>query len=188
LRGRVDAVLVGVGTVLADDPALTCRHVKPRRIAARVVVDTHLRTPTRARLVTTAADTPTMIFTARTTFEKSPRRVRTLERAGVEVVDLPTRQGRIDLRRALLWMGKQPWTSILVEGGGGLLGAFLDADLADEAHVFVAPRLIGGSAAPGPLGGTGPTDVGGLDHAKLTRSRRVGPDTLHHFLIRAENV
>lgn len=147
-RGRVDAVVVGVGTVLADDPMLTCRVGRPRRVATRVVLDAQLRTPSRAALVRTARQAPTWVVCGSTA---PSRRRAALERAGVMVVDLPQRDGCIALPALLDFFGAASMTNVLVEGGGRVLGAFADAGLADEVHVYVAPRLIGGAGAVGPL-------------------------------------
>lgn len=214
LRGRMDAVIVGVGTVLADDPELTCRHVRPRRVATRVVLDSRLRTPHSAKLVYTAKQTPTLIFTSAAA--PSARR-KALERAGCEVcivaswrmrsatlskrASLPrmyrtatvserrvpprlirtatVRQRPLLSPRAVLdELGRRNMTNVLVEGGGCVLGSFFDAGLADEAVVFVAPCLIGGAAAPGPLHGLGRTAVPSLQDADVIECRSCGPDRM----------
>ena len=186
LRARVDGILVGVETVLADDPMLTCRHVRPRRTAVRVVLDSRLRTPPAAKLVTTAATVPTWIVTTRAGLHRHARRARRLERAGCTLLGVAaTRAGRVDPGALLTVLGERSWTNLLVEGGGRVLGAFFDAGLADEAHVFVAPRLIGGSDAPGPLGGQGPAELTVPDSARLVDARAVGVDRLYRFALRA---
>ncbi|MBN2128293.1 MAG: bifunctional diaminohydroxyphosphoribosylaminopyrimidine deaminase/5-amino-6-(5-phosphoribosylamino)uracil reductase RibD, partial [Sedimentisphaerales bacterium] len=170
LRGRVDAVVVGVGTVLADDPELTCRHVRPKRIATRIVLDPHLRTPKRARLVQTASEVPTLIVTDRRS--AVGRRADSLRRAGVELLGLRQTRTGLDLGTLLDELGARGMTNVLIEGGGQTLGTFFDADLADEAVVFVSHRLIGGRDAPSALQGQGPRtmrDVPWAAHAKRTR-------------------
>jgi len=172
LRGRVDAVVVGVGTVLADDPELTCRLVSAKRAAVRVVLDTHARTPMSSQLVRTARTSPTLIVTG----DAKSVRARRLSRAGCDLLGLPTRGGRVRLDRLLDELGRRFMTNVMVEGGGALLGAFVDEGLADEADVFVAPRLIGGRAAVGPLAGVGPAKMGDLPNVRVVEDRPVGSD------------
>ena len=150
LRGRVDAVLVGVGTALADDPSLTARPPGPRT-AARVVLDSHARLPLTSILVRTAREVPTVLATA----DAPPDRAAQLRAAGCEVLTLPARDGRPDAGALLAELGRRRMTNVLVEGGAGVLGSFLDAGAIDEVHVFIAPRLAGGADALTAVGGRG---------------------------------
>jgi diaminohydroxyphosphoribosylaminopyrimidine deaminase/5-amino-6-(5-phosphoribosylamino)uracil reductase len=172
VRGRVDGIVVGIGTVLRDDPLLTCRVGRPRRIATRIVLDTKLRTPPGAQLVRTARDVPTWIFCG----PNPPlRRARTLEHAGCVIHRVTATRHGVSLAAVLAVLGRVPMTNVLVEGGGTLLGRFFDAqELADEFHVYVAPLLIGGTAAPGPLHGEGVRDVAAALRLKLLSMRRLG--------------
>jgi diaminohydroxyphosphoribosylaminopyrimidine deaminase/5-amino-6-(5-phosphoribosylamino)uracil reductase len=159
-RGVVDAVIVGRGTVAADDPLLTCRAGRPRRIATRIVLDSQLRTPPVAKLVQTARDVPTWFFCARSA---PAGRVRRLQALGCMVQTVPIARRsrlRLSLPAVLDTLGAQSMTNVLVEGGGAVLGAFFDEGLADEVHVYIAPRLIGGAAAAGPLNAGGRASVG----------------------------
>ncbi len=156
VRGRIDAILVGIGTVLSDDPLLTCRVGRPRRVATRVVLDAGLRTPLRSQLVRSARQVPTWIYHAR---EAPVRRARALARAGCVLHAVSRVGGRLSLAAILGDLGRQQMTNVLVEGGGRLLGSFFDQGLADEFHVYIAPTLIGGAAAPGPLQGEGVRNV-----------------------------
>jgi diaminohydroxyphosphoribosylaminopyrimidine deaminase/5-amino-6-(5-phosphoribosylamino)uracil reductase len=152
LRGRMDAVLVGVGTALADDPRLTARPPGPRT-ALRIVLDSRGRLPPDSNLVRTACETPTL---AATTASMPPQREEELRRCGCEVLRLPAADdGGVSLRDLLAELGGRRLTNLLVEGGGAVLGAFRDAGWIDEVHCFVAPRLAGGAAAPSPMGGSG---------------------------------
>ena len=148
-RGTVDAIVVGVGTVLADDPSLTARP-SGARTPTRVVFDSHLRTPPDGRLVATARQTPTVVFT--TTSAPDAARLR---EAGVEVVTLPPADAKVDVAAAAAEMGRRRWTNVLLEGGSELLGSFLAAGLIDASRLYLAPKLIGGREAKGPLGGAG---------------------------------
>lgn len=182
LRARVDAIIVGVATVLADDPELTARLVQPRRVATRIVLDTRLRTPARAKLVKSARKTPTLIVTAPDA--ASSRRAAALRRAGCEVVGLPAGPAGLRLHELATELHRRGMTNVLVEGGGRVLGACLEAGLADEVHVFVSSRLIGGEAAPGPLRNRGPADMKSLPDVELRSRVPCGPDMWYTFEIR----
>lgn len=181
LRGLVDAVVVGVGTVIADDPALTCRHVKARRTATRIVIDPHLRTPVAAQLVRTASKVPVIIATDKR--RSGSQKARRLVRAGVEVLGLPMRRSGLDLDALLADLGSRGMTNVLVEGGGRTLGAFLDAGLADEAVIFVSRRLIGGAAAPSALAGRGPDRIADAVCPLRTSLCRCGEDDVYRLLL-----
>ena len=156
LRGRMDAILVGVGTVLADDPALTARPSGPRT-PARIVLDSLGNTPLESQLVRTARDTPTIVVT---TVLADADRCSALRAAGVRVLMIePGSTGHPDLKVLLAELGHQRLTNVLVEGGGQVLGAFFDLNLIDEVHAFIAPKLIGGANAPSPLMGDGRIDM-----------------------------
>ncbi len=142
LRARVDAVLVGAGTVLADDPLLTARGVPLPRRAIRVVLDARLRIPVSAKVVATAKATPTLLFT--TARAARTVKARTLIRKGVELVVCKARRGRLALGDCLRRLAERDVTNLLVEGGPTVLSAMLNAQLVDEVWMFVAPRLIGG--------------------------------------------
>ncbi|RIK62035.1 MAG: bifunctional diaminohydroxyphosphoribosylaminopyrimidine deaminase/5-amino-6-(5-phosphoribosylamino)uracil reductase RibD [Planctomycetota bacterium] len=186
LRARVDAVVVGVNTVLADDPDLTARLVRPRRIATRVILDARLRTPATARVVQTADCVPTLIATTSQGWARAGIR-RRLESAGCEIIRLPGGREGVALPALLRALHVRRMTNVLVEGGGRVLGGFLDEALADEAVVFVAPRLIGGEAAPGPLRGVGPRTMNKLPPLERVSARRIGPDLCYNLVLRRPN-
>ncbi len=152
LRGRMDAILVGIGTAIADDPALTARPAGPR-IATRIVVDSLARLPIESQLVQTVSEAPVLVFTT----EAAPvDRCLRLRNAGVEVLTIDSDCDRKpDLNRVAQELGCRRFTNVLVEGGGQMLGAFFDKSLIDEVHTFIAPILIGGFDAPSPLAGLG---------------------------------
>ena len=161
LRGLVDAIVVGRGTVAADDPLLTARPPGPRT-AARVVLTASGELPERCQLRTTARETPVIVYTTAGNEGKLAGWVAD----GVEVVVVGTGIAVIGCSAphpvttfpvpgVLTDLGRRRFTNILVEGGSGVLGSFLDAGAIDEAHVYLAPKLVGGSAAPTPVGGVG---------------------------------
>ena len=149
-RGRYAAILVGVGTALADDPLLTCR-AEGGRNPLRVVCDSALRLPLGSNLVKTAREVPTVVAAARA----EPARRAALEAAGCRVWDLPGPDGRVDLPALLDRLGQEEIDSVLVEGGAAMAGAFLDAGLVQRVQAYIAPKLFGGAEAPAPVGGTG---------------------------------
>lgn len=150
LRGVVDAVVVGRGTVEADDPLLTARPPGPRA-ATRVVLTSSGRLPERCKLRETARDGPVLVFTS----AGNEGRLAGWAADGAEVVALPAGDSGLSIDDVLTELGRRRMTHVLVEGGAGVHGAFLDAGAADELHVFVAPLLIGGATAPGATGGSG---------------------------------
>lgn len=179
LRARVDAILVGIGTVLADNPELTARDVALRRLAARVVLDSQLRIPTSSRLIVTASAVKTVVFTTRTGLARNARQAGRLRAAGVELIACPAHRGRVSLRFAMRRLAATGITNLLVEGGGQVSAAFVDQRLADEAMVFVSPRLIGGDGAVAALGGVGAARI--KDSPPICRFavRRVGRELLY---------
>jgi len=153
LRDRYDAILVGVGTVLADDPSLTCRLPEGGgKDPVRVVLDSQARTPSTARVITQPSEAPTLIVTVP---GASPERVRLLKEAGAQVLEVPSGEGGIDPASLLRELGQREISSVLVEGGARVNGTFITGNLVDKVYWFIAPKLIGGMAAPGPLGGPG---------------------------------
>lgn len=156
LRGRMDAILVGRQTVLTDDPQLTCRVGRVRRVATRVVLDARLRTPPTAKLVRSARRVPTWMVCA----VGAPRsRAKALQAAGCVVHRVARDGDRLSLSAILDLLGGHEMTNVLVEGGGRLLGSFVDQRLADEFHVYLAPLLIGGAEAVSALDARGPATV-----------------------------
>jgi diaminohydroxyphosphoribosylaminopyrimidine deaminase/5-amino-6-(5-phosphoribosylamino)uracil reductase len=155
LRGRMDAIVVGIGTALADNPFLTARP-PGARTPCRIVLDSHGRLPVESYLVATAKETPTLIVTAG---PLSSERAAPLQAAGCELLALRANAGRPEVFALLDELGRRRWTNILVEGGGEVLGSFLDAAAIDEVHVFIAPRLVGGADARSPMAGKGVSDI-----------------------------
>lgn len=178
LRGRCDAILVGVGTVLADDPLLTARPAGPR-IATRIVLDSLARTPVTSQLVRTAAQSPVIIATS----SAAPaERVSALRDQGVEVLPLSgdSDSARPVLRNLLAELGHRKMTHVLLEGGAGLLGAAFDQHLVDECHVYIAPRVIGGKHALSPVGGAGIKTMRDVMTLARVEWQQLGPDLYLH--------
>ncbi len=147
LRATLDAVLVGIGTALADDPLLTARlKSKPCRQPLRIVLDTQCRLPLASQLVQTAPQVPVLVACGENAPKVAQER---LTDHGVQVVPLPTTSTGVDLGAFLDELGKRSITSVLVEGGARLHGTFLDQGLADDFCFFFAPKILGnGSSVP----------------------------------------
>ena len=185
MRDAADAVMVGVGTVVADDPMLTARVTPSTRLAARlaiprrplwrVVVDPSLRMPPTARVLAPDPAARTLVACAE---GADPRARERLEAAGAEVVTLPRRGRLLDLGRLLDDLGRREVADLLVEGGAGLTGALFDQRLVDRVAVFIAPLIIGGRAAPGMVGGEGVARLGDAVRLTRVRRRRIGEDLL----------
>jgi len=176
LRAGNDAVVVGIGTVLADDPALTCR--LPGMSAgspARVVFDSALRTPLDCNLVETATETRSIVLTL-----KGPdaARRRSLKDKGVEVE--PGSDGRVDIAAALQALAGMGITRLLCEGGGGLAASLLRADMVDRVAWFRAPSLIGDDGLPS-VGALGVERIGDAPVFVRTALASAGQDTLETY-------
>lgn len=156
LRGLMDCILVGINTALADDPQLTARPAGAR-VATRIVLDSQARLPATSKLAATAREVPTLV----TVVETAPLDQReALGNLGCEVLILPKDHGHPSLPGLLAELGRRGHSNLLVEGGGVVLGSFLDAGLIDEVHVFLAPKLIGGTNARTPIAGLGAETLG----------------------------
>ncbi len=243
LRARVDGIIVGIDTVLADDPDLTARLVRPKRTAARIILDPSLRIPLDSQIVRTAKMVPTIIAAGLLVRNRpslaARRKLARLERAGCEILNpllqhylagpssiprslvLPgstqtairnprsaiarrspattSRLGDlapfavasqrrstsgIDLDTLLAALRDRQMTNLLVEGGGRVLGSFLEQGLADEATIFVAPKLIGGEEAPGPLRSLGPGRMTDLPRIARCLVTHLGQDICYNVRFR----
>jgi diaminohydroxyphosphoribosylaminopyrimidine deaminase/5-amino-6-(5-phosphoribosylamino)uracil reductase len=176
IRHACDAILTGVGTVIADDPRMTDRTGLPRRRALlRVVLDSKLRLPLDSKLVK-SADGDVLVFTTR---QADPRKAAALARRGVEIVRLGSgraRGARVPLREAIVELGRRQILSVLVEAGTRLNGAALDAKIVDKMILFYSPRILGATVAPLALRGAKVQSLAAAGELANLRLRRVGPD------------
>jgi diaminohydroxyphosphoribosylaminopyrimidine deaminase/5-amino-6-(5-phosphoribosylamino)uracil reductase len=180
LRGHVDGIAVGIGTVLADDPRLTARPPGPR-LAQRVVFDRRLRTPSQW-VGFTDAGPPVVLLHGPTAAVAERQRC---EAAGARLIEIDAESDAAFVKRAVAALRGIGIASLMVEGGGTLLGAFADARCIDRVLAFVAPRLIGGERAPTAVGGAGVARV----HEALTfeegRFESIGGDLVYRGLVAA---
>jgi diaminohydroxyphosphoribosylaminopyrimidine deaminase/5-amino-6-(5-phosphoribosylamino)uracil reductase len=166
LREEHDAILIGSGTALADDPRLTRRLGRAGRPIVRVVLDRRLRLSPRARLFEEPG--AVLVYTAAADRERAA----SLAARGAEVVALPA----VEPADVLADLARRGVQSVLVEGGGEVAGAFHGAGLWERVVAFVAPRLVGGAAAPAPIGGAGVGDLSESEPLERVRVRRRGDD------------
>jgi diaminohydroxyphosphoribosylaminopyrimidine deaminase/5-amino-6-(5-phosphoribosylamino)uracil reductase len=172
----VDAILVGIGTALADDPQLTTRLPRGQgKDPIRIVLDSALRLPPSARLLHLKSPAPTWVACT----DKAPAaRSRVLEAQGAEILRLPGVSGRVSLPSLLKLLGERQVQNILVEGGAQVLGAFFDQRLVNQFYFSYAPKILGGQKALGVVGGQGVLHLGEAHIARNLSVRRLGGDLL----------
>ena len=153
IRDTVDAVLVGSGTVIRDDPALTTRlQNRKGQDATRIVLDSYGRTSTDARIFNPESRAGVIVAV---TPDAPAQNINALEKAGAEVIAVPEAHGKVCFKRLMEILGEREITSVLIEGGGEINASAVAAEVVDKVMCFVAPKLIGGRSAPGPIGGEG---------------------------------
>ncbi len=175
LRRQSDAVLVGIETVLKDDPMLTVREVPMDGYEPpwRVVLDSHLRIPENAKIL--APDAKTIIFV---TPRHDSRKARDLQRRGVEVITVKSRKGRVDLEAVVRELGARNCVDLLVEGGATVNRSFIESSLVDYYYIFVAPKIFGGASTPSWVSGKGPNYPEEYFSLAWRRATRIGDDYL----------
>ena len=175
-RKRCAGIMVGIGTVLADDPTLTCRIENPSN-PARIICDSNLQIPLDCKLVATAKDIPTYIAACTLDHRKAEQ----LEKRGVHVLEIISSDGRVNLKSLMRRLGSLGIDSVLLEGGAALHEAALRAGIVQHVQVYIAPKMFGGVSAKSAVGGLGVYEV---DEAyRLTRPtfERFGDDVLLEF-------
>ena len=149
-RHRYMGIMVGVGTILADDPLLTCR-IPNGRNPIRIICDTALRTPVNAQIVRTAKEIPTIIATCDTNVRKH----KMYQKEGCEILVVPKAKGHVDIKHLMYELGGRKIDSILLEGGGTLNWSCLENGIVQKVQSYVAPKIFGGAGAKTPVSGTG---------------------------------
>lgn len=175
-RGRVDAVLTGIGTVVEDDPQLTPRGVRVQRLPRRIVFDPDVMTPVEAKVL--EGDAPATLLVGNTLDAAAQRRMALLRGRGATFVPLGPKDS---LKDALTALAESGVATILVEAGGGLVGRLLREGLLDEAWVFVAPLLVGDASAQRGARGIDRDVLAAIPRARLLSVRRRGADALLHY-------
>ena len=144
LRRRVQGILVGIGTVLADDPLLTVRPSKGKQ-PTRIILDSQLRIHLDCKLLATAKKAPVLVVTSEEAVQKDPQTVEKITLKGAEVLAVPTTQGRCDINSLLDELSNRGIAQLLVEGGPTVIASFLKQRLVDEVCIYIAPKILGGS-------------------------------------------
>jgi diaminohydroxyphosphoribosylaminopyrimidine deaminase/5-amino-6-(5-phosphoribosylamino)uracil reductase len=176
LRGMVDGILVGAGTVIADDPLLTKRTGKMKGgNPLRIIVDTRLRIPNNARVLNPDPDITTLLVVGENI---NSGLLKTVEREGVSTFICPLKEGMIDLNALMNELGRRSITSVMVEGGSRVMGSMIRERLIDKFYVFKAPRVFGGDDGIPMARGAGPENVDESLMMKEIRIKRFGDDML----------
>ncbi len=174
LRYQLDALLVGIGTILSDNPELTYRGVFPKaRPLVRVLLDSRLRTPTAARVLQSISQGPVLIFCRS---DAPAERRRRLEANGAVVLSVRHKGNRLDLREVLDELGARKILGVLVEGGSEIHWSFLSEGLVDKFYFIIAPLVLGGKTAVPAVGGEGYRTIEEALNFKIRRGFNAGPD------------
>lgn len=176
LRNQVDAVLVGIRTIMVDDPRLTTRLPGKRgKDPHRIVLDSTLKIPLNARVLSQSSSATTFIATTR----KAPRgKIRELHDKGAVVLVLPDQNKRVNLKSLVKELGRLGMTSLMIEGGAEVNASALQSGIVDKLIWFVAPKLMGGKEAVGVIGGTSPERLKKTIFIRSIRCRKVGNDLM----------
>lgn len=172
-RLKHSAIMVGVGTVLADNPSLTCR-LEGGRNPVRIICDTKLRTPLDSNIVLTAKDIPTIIATCCEDIDK----ISEYEASGCRIIKVSKNNGHVDLQELIKILGSEKIDSILLEGGGQLNWSALNSGIVNKVQAYIAPKIFGGATAKSPVTGLGadtPDNGFRLADSKITQ---IGDDFL----------
>ena len=176
LRGEMDGVMVGIGTVLKDDPFLTCRlNQKSEKNPTRIVVDSKLRIPLQANILSSGSSAKAVIATTRL----APRqKIKQIEDLGVRVLIVEDTDSRVNLKRLMKKLGEMEITGLLIEGGSALNTSALEEGIVDKIFFFYAPKIIGGEKALPVLGGKGSEKMDDVLLVKNIKTKKFDDDFL----------
>lgn len=175
-RNAVSAIMVGIGTVISDNPMLNCR-IENGVNPVRVICDSELKIPLECNILKTANEIPTVIACASSDEERKTE----IEALGAEVLCVPDEFGRVDLKKLIKVLGERKIDSVLIEGGAEILGSAFSAGLVNKLEVYVAPKVFGGNSAKTPIGGFGVQNAADAVKLKLTDVSRFEDDVLLEY-------
>ncbi len=178
-RKRVAAIMCGIGTVLADDPILNCRTEHPSH-PVRIICDSRLRLPLTSRIVQTARDIPAIVAAC----EPNPEKQAQLEKAGVQVLMLPSENGHVSLNVLMHVLGEMHLDSVLIEGGAELHEAALHAGIVQQVQIYIAPKIFGGKEAKTAVTGIGIDEISDAYQLSSPEITRIGDDILLDYMIK----
>lgn len=171
LRNRVHSIMVGVNTVIADDPELTCRINKEKKLI-RIIVDTNLRIPMDSKVIINK-DKLTVVATSVNSNEEKKKELRGL---GIKVVEVSEKKNKVDLKELMKALGSEGIDSILIEGGGTLNFSALEEKIVDKVIFYIAPKILGGEKSKSCIAGTGFSELEEASNLKDISYRRIGED------------
>ena len=180
LRKFYDAILIGINTVLKDNPRLTNPYSKEQPL--KVIVDSSLKIPLKAKVL---SDPSKLIIAVNSI--KNKRKYNLLHKMGVRILELPDKDGRVDLRLLFKNLAKMQIANVLVEGGGTLLGSLFDDKLVDKVMFFVAPKIIGGKDAISSVGGCGNKNIAGAVELQDIQIKKINRDLLIEAYVHRNN-
>ena len=175
LRNRLSGIMVGIGTVLKDDPSLTCRRGEFSRQPIRIIVDSSLKIPLDAKVLTDERPEETIIATTEKLDNQKAENIKSL---GAKILYVPSKDGRVDLIKLMELLGKEQIDSILLEGGGELNYSALKAGIVDKVMTFIAPKVLGGKDAPTPVEGEGAMDMSQQIELENIKIQMFGDDVM----------
>lgn len=179
MRQQLSAVMVGVDTVIADDPLLNIRLKGQWKNPLKVVADSRLRIPAAAKLLT---NDPQLVLVA-TTKSADPEKIKNIERMGAQVIICPEKAGKVDLSFLMQSLGTMGVDSVLLEGGSTLAFSALQKGIVDKVIAFIAPKILGGEMAPSPVGGSGIENMDEAINLQTMNIRKMGKDLMIEALI-----
>ncbi len=177
LRKQYTGIMVGIGTVLADDPMLNCR-IEGERDPIRIIADSRLRIPLDSKLVKTAGDQPVILACLEEEAGRQEEKCQALTRAGVDLLPLPEEDGHIAVSELLRELGQRKIDGILLEGGGTLNESMLRAGAVNRVYCYIAPKIFGGRDARTPVEGIGLEKAGDAWMFERKEVRTIGDDVL----------
>ena len=174
MRKNYDAILVGINTVLNDDPLLNCSDKNKRFF--KVIVDSNLKIPINAKVFSKSSYGQVIIATCKVNPKKEKYKI--LSKKGIIIIQTPKSEGRVDLKYLFRYLAGLEIMNVLVEGGGGIIGSLFDQDLVDKAMFFVAPKIIGGTNSKSSVAGLGIKTINSSIQLKDVRIKNINSDLL----------
>lgn len=173
LRNRLHSIMVGVNTIIADDPELTCR-INSKKILNRIIVDTNLRIPLDSKVIKNK-DKRTIVAT---TFNADENKKQVLREFGVKVIEVPSKNNKVDLKELVKKLGQEGIDSILIEGGGTLNFSALEEGIVDKVIFYIAPKILGGECSKSSIAGRGFSRLSDAVNLIHTSYRKLGEDLI----------
>lgn len=173
IRKQFSAIMCGIGTVIADDPSLTCRIENPSH-PIRIICDTNLNIPEKCNILRTAKEIPTIIATS--SYDDS--KMQKIQDSGAQVLQIPAYEGHINLKLLMQKLGEQGIDSVLLEGGANLHESALRAGIVQHIQIYIAPKIFGGDSAKPAIGGLGIAEVGEAYRLSAPEIHQYGEDIL----------